>query len=285
MTAVAARPEARSAARGGSWVVYRCELAKLVRQVKVQAAAILCLLAPFLFVSALNVQSNTPQDTLFGRWVHDSGFSIPLVVLGFAGQWALPALTSVVAGDIFSCEDRYGTWKTILTRSRSRSQVFTGKALAAMTYSIAMTALVAVSSLAAGVLLVGRQPLIGLSGTLLQPGHCVVLVLVAWATVLPPVLAFTALGLLLSVASRNSALGVGGPVVIGLALQLASLVNAPEVVRMLLPTTPFGAWHGLFTDPPFHGPLAQGAVVSAVYFVLFVGGAHALLRRRDITGG
>ncbi|MEV0406110.1 ABC transporter permease [Actinoallomurus sp. NPDC050550] len=285
MTAVAAPPEPLTAARGGSWVVYRCELAKLVRQVKVQATAIVCLLAPFLFVSALNVQSNTPQDTLFGRWVHDSGFAIPLVVLGFAGQWALPALTGVVAGDIFSCEDRYGTWKTILTRSRSRSQVFTGKALAAMTYSVAMTVLVALSSLAAGVLLVGRQPLIGLSGTLLQPGHCTALVLTAWATVLPPVLAFTAFGLLLSVASRNSAVGIGGPVVVGLALQLASLVNAPEVVRMLLPTTAFGAWHGLFTEPSFAGPLAQGVAVSAVYFVVCVVGAHALLRRRDITEG
>src|SRR5262249_29789537 len=87
MTAVAARSETRPAARAGAWVVYRWELIKLTRQVKAQVVVGLCLLAPFLFVAALNVQSNTPQDTLFGRWVHDSGFSIPLVVLGFAGQW------------------------------------------------------------------------------------------------------------------------------------------------------------------------------------------------------
>jgi ABC-2 type transport system permease protein len=275
----------RPAARAGAWVVYRWELIKLTRQVKAQVVAGLCLLAPFLFVAALNVQSNTPQDTLFGRWVHDSGFSIPLVVLGFAGQWALPAVTSVVAGDIFACEDRYGTWKTILTRSCGRSQIFTGKTLAALTFSVAATVLLGLSSLAAGVLLVGRQPLIGLSGTLLSPGHSTVLVLTSWATTLLPVLGFTALGLLLSVASRSSAVGVGGPVVIGLVMQLASLVNAPEAVRTLLLTTPFGAWHGLFTATPFYGPLVQGAIVCAVYFVLCVGGAYALLRRRDITGG
>jgi ABC-2 type transport system permease protein len=287
VTAVAERAGTgtRTAVRGGAWVVYRWELIKLTRQVKAQVALGLCLLAPFLFVAALNAQSNVPQDTLFGRWVHDSGFSIPLVVLGFAGQWALPALTSVVAGDIFACEDRYGTWKTILTRSRGRSQIFAGKTLAAMTFSVAMTVLLALSSLAAGVLLVGRQPMIGLSGTLLAPGHAAVLVLASWATVLPPVLGFTALGLLLSVASRSSAVGVGGPVVIGLVMQLGSLVNAPGIVRALLLTTPFGAWHGLFTATPFYGPLEQGTVASVVYLVLCAGGAYALLRRRDITGG
>jgi ABC-2 type transport system permease protein len=284
VTAVAERTEPRQAARTGAWVVYRWELIKLTRQVKAQVVVGLCVLAPFLFVAALNAQSNVPQDTLFGRWVHDSGFSIPLVVLGFAGQWALPAVTSVVAGDIFACEDRYGTWKTILTRSCGRSQIFTGKTFAAITFSVVTTVLLALSSLAAGVLLVGRQPLIGLSGTLLAPGHSAVLVLTSWATVLLPVLGFTGLGLLLSVASRSSAVGVGAPVVIGLVMQLASLVNAPSAVRMLLLTTPFGAWHGLFTVRPFYGPLVQGAIVSLVYFVLCVGGAYALLRRRDITG-
>jgi ABC-2 type transport system permease protein len=282
MTAVAVR--GHPGVRGGAWVVYRWELIKLTRQVKTQIVVGLCVLAPFLFVAALNAQSNTPQDTLFGRWVHDTGFSIPLVVLGFAGQWALPAVTSVVAGDIFACEDRYGTWKTILTRSRSRSQIFAGKTLAAATYAVAMTVLLALSSLAAGILLVGRQPMIGLSGTLLAPGHSAVLVLTSWATVLLPVLGFTGLGLFLSVASRSSAVGVGGPVVIGLVMQLASLVNSPPIVRTLLLTTPFGAWHGLFTATPFYGPLEQGVVVSFIYLILTVGGAYVLLHRRDITG-
>ena len=38
----------------------------------------------------------------------------------------------MVAGDIFSSEDHFGTWKTILTRSCSRGQLFAGKFLAAL---------------------------------------------------------------------------------------------------------------------------------------------------------
>ena len=50
-------------------------------------------------------------------------------------------LASVVAGDIFASEDRQSTWKTVLTRSCSRGEIFVGKTLAAMTFSIVMVAL------------------------------------------------------------------------------------------------------------------------------------------------
>ena len=75
-----------------------------------------------MFAAAMRVQSSLPADTLFGRAVTDSGFAIPLVVLGFAALWPLPVLASIAGGDVFSAEDRYGTWKTVLTRSRSRAR-------------------------------------------------------------------------------------------------------------------------------------------------------------------
>jgi hypothetical protein len=84
--------------------------------------ALLCLVVPFLVAAAFEVQRAVPQDTLFGPCVHTSGFALPLVILGFSGQWAMPLLTAMVSGDIFSSEDHFGTWKTVLTRSRSRGQ-------------------------------------------------------------------------------------------------------------------------------------------------------------------
>ena len=95
-------------------------------------AAVACLLGPLAFTVFINTQSSVPADSLFGRWVHSSGFAVPLVVLGFAGDRRVPALASVVAGDIFASEDGHATWKTVLTRSCSRGDVFWGKCLAAM---------------------------------------------------------------------------------------------------------------------------------------------------------
>ena len=155
----------------------------------------LCLVGPFLVVAGLHLQSATPGDTPFGQWVHASGFAIPMVILGFGGQWLLPVLTAIVAGDIFSAEDHFGTWKTILTRSRSRGELFAGKFLAALTFAVAAMVLLTVSDLAAG-LLAGTQPVVGLAGQLVPAGHATELVLASWVSELPPVLGFTALAVL-----------------------------------------------------------------------------------------
>src|SRR5205085_4454155 len=116
--------------RAGVGAVYRVELAKIRAQLLPRAAAAICAIAPFVFAIFINSQSSVPADSLFGRWVQSSGFATPFVLLGFAGIGGFPLLASVVAGDIFASEDRQSTWKTVLTRSCSRGQIFVGKTLA-----------------------------------------------------------------------------------------------------------------------------------------------------------
>src|SRR6185295_15979334 len=195
----------------GCAAVVNVECVKLAAQIKARAALAVCAAGPFAFAAAMRVQSSLPEDTLFGRSVKESGFAVPLVVLGFAALWVFPLLASVVGGDVFSAEDRYGTWSAVLTRSRSRGEVFTGKVLTALAFSSLAVAALAVSSVAAGVLVVGPQPLINLSGTLLPSAQALIRVALAWASVLPPAFAFTALAVLLSVATRSSAAGIGLP--------------------------------------------------------------------------
>ena len=136
-------PPRKRESTGGVGAVYRVEVSKIKAQLLPRAAAIICLIAPFAFTFFINTQTSVPADSLFGRWVHSSGFAIPFVVLGFAGIAGFPLIASVVAGDIFASEDRQSTWKTVLTRSCSRDDVFVGKILAALTYSTAMVALLA----------------------------------------------------------------------------------------------------------------------------------------------
>jgi ABC-2 type transport system permease protein len=258
------------------------ECVKLLAQIKTRVLLLVCLVAPFAFAIAMRIQSSLPTDTIFGRAVNESGPAVPLVILGFAGLWAFPVLTSIVGGDVFAAEDRYGTWSTVLTRSRSRSEVFGGKVVAAMAFSTAAVAVLAVSSVAAGASIIGFTPLVDLSGVLLPPGEAFERVGTAWLSVLPPVFGFTALAVVLSVFTRSSAAGIGLPVVIGLAMQLVAFVDGPELARQLLLTSAFGAWHGLLTAPVFHGPLVYGVAVSAIYFVVCLTMAHRLITRREI---
>ena len=268
---------------GGCAAVVAVECTKLSAQIKTRVLFAACVAGPFAFAGALRLQSSVPADTLFGRSVKESGLAVPLVILGFAALWALPVLTSVVSGDLFSAEDRHGTWKMVLTRSRSRADLFAGKIVTALCVSVLAILALAASSVAAGVSVIGSGPLIGLSGSVLPPDQALGRVTLSWVSVVPPSFAFAALALLLSITSRSSVVGVGVPVILGLLMQLSAMIDGPEVIRRLLMTSAFSAWHGLLTDPPYYRPLVHGIAVSAAYFVACLVVAYRRLRLRDIA--
>jgi ABC-2 type transport system permease protein len=266
------------------WNVYRAERRKLAVQLQTRVLALICLVGPFLFAGVLRLQSGVPADTLFGVWVHASGFAVPLVILGFAASWGFPLIAGVVAGDLFSAEDRYGTWKTVLTRSRSRRDVFAGKVLAAGAFASGLVMLAAVSSIAAGLIFTGAQRLVGLSGTLLSPAALAALVLASWVVSLLPVLAFTSLAVLFSVATRNGIIGVLGPLLVALAMMLLALIDRGVSVHTLLVASSFDDWHGLLTAHRYFGPLVLGSLVSVAWIVACLGASWRILRRRDFAG-
>jgi ABC-2 type transport system permease protein len=269
----------------GALAPLRWEIRKLRAQYRAKAVLIGALVLPVIVVVVIQGQSRPPKDTLFGRFATDNGFALSLLVLGFAAQWVLPLLTAVVAGDIFASEDHHGTWKTVLTRSTSRAQLFWAKTLTACGFAVIVLAVLATSTIVSSVLIVGHQPLTGLSGQTIPAAEALRLVAASWATMLPAMLGFTCLAILLSVWSRNPAVGIAAPVVIGMVMQLVGALGGVEAIRPFLLTTPFEAWHGLFADPRFTGPLTEGLVTSAVWCAVSLGAAFVTLRRRDITGG
>jgi ABC-2 type transport system permease protein len=264
--------------------VYQAERRKLATQLATRLLALICILGPFAFAGVLKIQSGSPADTLFGVWVHQSGFALSLVVLSFCGAWGFPVLAGVLAGDIFASEDRYGTWKMVLTRSSTRRDLFAGKLLAAATFSVGLLVLLAISSLAAGLLLVGDGALVDLGGHTLSTGHSLLLVLAAWLLNLLPMLAFTSLAVLLSVATRNGIVGVVGPALLALVMQLLLLVGSGVWMHMLLVGSAFEGWSALFTAHPYYGPLVIAAVVSLIWIAASLAGAWLIIRRRDFAG-
>ncbi|WP_445524047.1 ABC transporter permease [Streptomyces cyslabdanicus] len=262
---------------------YRFELVKLVSQWRIRLLVLACWIVPALFVAAVSLQSTLPSDTLFGRWMHATGWAGPLVMLGFAGTWALPLLTSVVAGDVFASEDRLGTWRHLLVAVRSPRRIFASKALAGLTVILLLVAGLACSSTVGGVLAVGNQPLVGLDGHLLTPADAAGKVLLAWLCVLAPTLALAAIGLLGSVALGRSPMGLLLPALAALAMQLAQMLPLPVAIRLALPGYAFIAWNGLFTSPAQLGPLLIGIVVGLVWAVAATTLAYLLFLRRDFT--
>ena len=260
---------------------YDAELQKLSAQLTTRLLVLVAVAGPFAFAALLKIQSGTPSDALFGAWVHSSGFAISLVILGFAGSCGFPIIAGVLAGDLFASEDRHGTWKTILTRSCTREDVFAGKLLAAGTFVIAIAIVLAASSLLAGIVLVGADSLVNLSGVLTSPGRMFVLTVVSWLYCLLPVLAYTSLAILFSIATRNGILGVLGPLLVALATQLLDLVGEGVIVHTLLIGSAFDGWHGLLVAHPFFGPSLVSAAVCLAWIGACLAISWRILRRRD----
>ncbi len=282
MTATVAPPEtgARPAPvlRG-----YRFELVKLLSQWRIRVLLLACWIAPAVFVAAVSQQSALPADTVFGRWMHATGWAGALVVLDFSRSWALPLLTALVAGDVFATEDRLGTWRHLLVAVRSPRRIFVAKGLATLTVLLLLVAGLAASGIAGGLAAVGNRPLAGLDGHLLSPGDAAGTVLLAWVCVLAPTLAFAAVGLLGSVALGRSTMGLLMPALLAFALQLTQLLPLPVAVQLALPSHAFLAWRGLFTSPAQTGPILVGLVVSLAWAAVATGFAYYLFLRRDFT--
>ena len=271
--------------RPGFGAAVRWETRKLRAQLRTRVLLLGAVVAPVAVVVVVHSQPRPPKDTLFGRFATENGFAMALLVLGFASQWVLPLLTAIVAGDIFASEDQHGTWKTVLTRSTSRATLFWAKTFVATGFALVALVLLAATTITASVLLVGRQPLTGLSGQTIHARAALELVSIGWATTALPVVGFTCLALLFSVWSRNTAVGIAAPVVLGLVMQLVGALGGIETLRPYLLTTPFESWHGLLASPRFTGPLLDGAVASAGWSLVCLAAAFLILRRRDIAGG
>ncbi len=269
----------------GTLTVYRWELRKLVSQKRTYLGLGAAVAAPLIFVIALALQSGSPHDVAFGRYVRDSGLAIPLVLLTFGSIWLLPLIAALVSGDIVAAEDGHGTLKTILTRSRDRGEIFAGKLLAAATYAVTAIALMGTTAVVAGTIESGFNPLVSLSGTQVSAMRGLGLVAASLAVYAVPLLAIAMIGVLLSTVTRNSAGAVVGTLMVALLMQLVGILPGLEGVRPYLLTSQFDAWHGFLRIPTDWAPVTHGLWLSALYGIPAAVAAYLVFLRRDVAGG
>jgi ABC-2 type transport system permease protein len=264
---------------------YRWELRKLRSQKRTYLGLGAAALVPVAFAIALALQHSSPNDVAFGKYLHSTGLALPLVLLLFGAVWMFPLIAALVAGDIIAAEDHNGTLKTILTRSTERGQIFAAKLGAATTYSVAAIALTGVMAIAAGSAVSGLHSLTSLSGTHISVGRGLALVTLSLAVYLIPILALTAIGLLLSAVFRNSAAAVVGTLMVSLLLQLLTIIPGLGSVSPYLLSTQFNAWQGLLREPIDWAPITRAIWVCALYGVPAVITALLVFLRRDVDGG
>jgi ABC-2 type transport system permease protein len=286
MTAVSApRVGGRAARRPGVGTVYRWELRKLRSQKRTYLGLGAAALVPIIFIVALLSSSGGgPDDVPFGRYVRETGLAIPLVGLLFSSIWLFPLITSLVAGDIVASEDNHGTLKTILTRSTERWQIFTGKLLATLTYTLAALVLFVGVGLLIGGIAWGFNPLTSLSGTKIGAGRGIALIGASALAYFIPIMAVASIAFLLSTVTHNSAAAVVGTLIFSFMMQLLAVISGLDFMRPYLLSEQFDSWQGLLREPTDWAPIVHAAWVSACYAVPALLWAFLAFVRRDVAG-
>ncbi|HET7515340.1 MAG TPA: ABC transporter permease [Gaiella sp.] len=264
--------------------VLRWEVAKLLAQKRTYLGLGAAMLVPVVFVVVLVLQTGGRNDVPLGRSIRDTGLAVPFVVLFFMSIWGLPLITALVAGDIVAAESHNGTLKTILTRSRERGEVFLGKVLATLAYTLAVVLAMGLVALAAGSLAWGVHPLTSLSGTKVAAAHGLVLLVASLALYALPLAGIAAFGILLSTVTRNSAAAVVGTLMWALLMQLLGVLPGTDRMRPYLLATQFEAWHGLLRIPADLAPVGRALWVCALYLVVPLVVAYVVFLRRDVAG-
>jgi ABC-2 type transport system permease protein len=287
MTAIAA-PRARVGRRPGVGTVYTWELRKLRVQKRTYIGLGAAMLVPLIFIVALLLNGGNgggDGEIPFERYVRETGLAIPLVGLFFGSIWLFPLITALVAGDIIATEDHHGTLKTILTRSVERWQVFVGKTLAALTYTLFALVVFVGVGLVVGGLIWGFDPLVSLSGTRVPVGRGLALIGAATLAYFVPMVAMAAIAVLLSTVTHNSAAAVVGTLMFSLILQLLGVISALDFLQPYLLSTQFNAWEGLLREPADWAPVVRALWVSAAYALPALAVAFTAFLRRDVAGG
>lgn len=269
----------------GVLTVYRWELRKLISLKRTYLGLFAAAGVPLAFTITLAVKNGQPNDVPFGAYVHQSGLAIPLVLLTFSSAFLLPLITALVAGDIVAAEDHNGTLKTILTRSVQRGQVFAGKVLAALTYTVASLALLGGVAIVAGSIVSGFNSLTSLSGTTVSAASALGLVLASFAVYLVPLVTVALIGVMLSTITRNSAAAVVGTLVSVLLIELIGILPGLESVQPYLLTRQFDAWQGLLRQPIDWSPITHAVWVCALYCIPALVAGYLVFLRRDVAGG
>jgi ABC-2 type transport system permease protein len=293
VSAAAAPPQSVPARETARWrrpstlIVLRWELRKLAAQKRTYLGFALAAILPLIFVVVQNLRQDHGRgnDNIFASQIKQSGLATPVLMLLFLSVFMLPLIASLVAGDVVANEDGNGTLKTILTRSVDRGQVFAAKALAAMLYAAAAVFLSAVVATVAGVVSWGFNSITTYSGSVVSAPKGLLLVLVANAVYLIPLLAVTSIGVLLSTSTRNSAAAVVGTVGIVILLLIVSQIPGLESLKPYLLDEQFENWHGLLRTPTDWAPIAHSAWVCALYAVPSLIAAYLVFLRRDVAGG
>jgi ABC-2 type transport system permease protein len=251
------------------WRLLRSEVVWIFRRPRTWIA--LALLAVVPIVIAIGVKVAGSHGGRGGGLMTDlvgNGLVLPVAALTVTLALLLPLVGAMWAADALAGESSFGTMRGLLIAPVSRLRMLGVKAFGVATAVLAACALISVVGLITGLVLVGSQGMITLSGTTLSFGAALGRVLIAMLWVTVQVWAVAAIALAVSACTEHPlvvmAATVSGAIVFGVLTAIPSL----EWLQPYLLTNQWAALADVLRDPMPTGALWHGIAEAGCYLVI-----------------
>ena len=199
----------------------------------------------------------------------------------------IPFLIALVAGDLLAGEATSGTYRLLITRPVSRSNIVTAKFIAGMLYSTLLIFWLAILSLGLGVFFLG-------TGELLVSNNGTITILakndILWRFILAYLFAVVSMGVVNSIAFFFSALveNAIGPIISTMAIIIIFVIISAidvdffRIIKPYLFTNYMNTWRYFFENPVDKIEILKSISILFAHIVILFSATLFIFNRKDI---
>lgn len=276
------RPDAQRAPLGR---LLRSELRMVLRRprtlIMIGLLALVPVVAGIGIWIAADANSGDPVGEGLATLVAGNGLVLPIFALLLSINMLLPLTGAMLAADALAGEAASGTMRTLLLAPLSRPRLLAVKTFGVATVTLLVVTLMAVTGSIAGVLLLGGDGMLTMSGNSLPLGEAVLRIMLTVVLVTVQVWALAAVALAVSAWTEHPLIVV--VVTLGFVI-LSGVLSVIPALDWLEPVLVMNSWAGIgdvLRDPLPTGTLIDGVLQAGCYIVIGYSLALARMLSRD----
>ena len=261
----------------------RSEVTWIFRRPRTWIALGMLALVPVVIAIAIKV-SGGPRGNRGAALMTDlvgNGLVLPVAALTLTLALLLPLVGAMWAADAIAGEAAAGTLRGLLIAPVSRFRVLGVKAFGVATAILAACVLIALVGLVAGLLLVGSQGMVTLSGTTLSFGAALGRVAIATLWVAFQVWAVAAVALAVSACTEHPLVVMAATVSGAIVFGVLSSIPALDWLQPYLLTNQWTALADVLRDPMPTAALWHGIAEAACYMAIGLSLTLARMTTKD----
>lgn len=200
--------------------------------------------------------------------VDQNGLVLPIFALFMSAQFLLPMVGAMWSADALAGEASTGAMRNLLVAPVGRARLLAIKAFGVATAILIGITLMVISGIVSGLLLLGGDGMLTMSGTTLDTGPAIGRILLAAALVAVQVFAIAAIALAISTVTEHPlivmAVSVGGLIVFG----VLNAISALDWLHPFLITESVIGLVDVMRDPVPTDSLTEGVLRGACYILI-----------------